>query len=275
MRCYLSALAGFGLQQSRSRRISLAPAMAAINAATLAMSVLLGVTLFQETFRRAGPPAARPHRPHPGGHRGGGARHSRAQASGGCSCVGKDQHKNSTKSKEYLCAKPCKYLAPNCTGPDPSKRISKKPCLTSAKPKKAGSDLVLFPEATLTSYYFPYVISLDPHTVRDAVDQVCKAARDNHIWVIVGTIEKTADRHLNLAHVISPAGDVCYQYAKVHMAGRDEKTYCRGGDKLAFFEIDGILCTLVICRDGRHPELYRHPGHGRRADPLPSLVQLG
>ena len=43
------------------------------------------------------------------------------------------------------------------------------------------------------------------------------------------------------------------------MAGRDEQTYCRGGDKLALFEIDGVPCTLVICRDGRHPELYRLP----------------
>jgi predicted amidohydrolase len=43
------------------------------------------------------------------------------------------------------------------------------------------------------------------------------------------------------------------------MAGRDEKKYCRGGNKLSLFEIDGIKCTLVICRDGRHPELYRIP----------------
>ena len=43
------------------------------------------------------------------------------------------------------------------------------------------------------------------------------------------------------------------------MAGRDEKKYCRGGDKLSSFSIDGVLCTLVICRDGRHPELYRIP----------------
>jgi predicted amidohydrolase len=43
------------------------------------------------------------------------------------------------------------------------------------------------------------------------------------------------------------------------MAGEDEKQYCRGGDKLSLFSIDGVLCTLVICRDGRHPELYRLP----------------
>jgi predicted amidohydrolase len=28
-------------------------------------------------------------------------------------------------------------------------------------------------------------------------------------------------------------------------------------------EVDGGLCTLVICRDGRHPELYRIPAMAR------------
>jgi drug/metabolite transporter (DMT)-like permease len=45
-----SALAGFALQQSALKTGFLAPAMAASNAATLAMSVLLGLTLFQETI---------------------------------------------------------------------------------------------------------------------------------------------------------------------------------------------------------------------------------
>jgi predicted amidohydrolase len=60
-------------------------------------------------------------------------------------------------------------------------------------------------------------------------------------------------------HVIHPDGRIIHEYAKVHMAGRDEKKYCRGGNKLSLFEIDGIPCTMVICRDGRHPELYRIP----------------
>jgi drug/metabolite transporter (DMT)-like permease len=46
----LSALAGFALQQSALKTGHLAPAMAASNAATLAMSVLLGITLFQESI---------------------------------------------------------------------------------------------------------------------------------------------------------------------------------------------------------------------------------
>ena len=123
----------------------------------------------------------------------------------------------------------------------------------------AGSRVVLFPEANLTSYYFPHVIKLDPAAVSAALDRVCQAAAQARIWTIAGTLKKTPNRFLNLAHVISPEGAIVYEYAKVHLAGRDEQQYCRGGDKLALFEIDGIACTLVICRDGRHPELYRLP----------------
>ena len=123
----------------------------------------------------------------------------------------------------------------------------------------AGSRVVLFPEASLTSYYFPYAIGLDPAEVTAALAAVRGAASEHDIWVIVGTVKKTNDRFLNLAHVISPQGAIVHEYAKVHMAGRDEQRYCRGGNKLSLFEIDGVRCTLVICRDGRHPELYRLP----------------
>ncbi len=124
---------------------------------------------------------------------------------------------------------------------------------------EAGSRVVLFPEATLTGYYFPYLIDLPPAEVQQALEQVCRTAAEAGIWAIVGTIRQTPERFLNLAHVIDPTGTIVHEYAKVHMAGRDEQQYCRGGNKLSLFEIDGIPCTLVICRDGRHPELYRIP----------------
>ncbi len=124
---------------------------------------------------------------------------------------------------------------------------------------EAGSRVVCFPEATLTSYYFPYVITLPRERVREALGEVQRAAAEANIWVIVGTIQATADRLLNLAHVINPQGRITHEYAKVHMAGADERKYCRPGNKISFFEIDSVPCTLVICRDGRHPELYRIP----------------
>jgi predicted amidohydrolase len=122
-----------------------------------------------------------------------------------------------------------------------------------------GSRVVLFPEASLTSYYFPYIVDLEPRSIEAAVAATCRAAAEQRVWVIAGTIRKTPDRFLNVAHVINPEGMITHEYAKINMAGRDEKKYCRGGNKLSLFEIDGIPCTLVICRDGRHPELYRIP----------------
>jgi len=122
-----------------------------------------------------------------------------------------------------------------------------------------GSRVVLFPEANLTSYYFPYVVVLDPDSIDQALRSVQREAANAGIWCIAGSIQPTHDRFLNLAHVINPQGEIAYEYAKVHMAGVDERRYCRGGNKLALFDIDGIHCTLVICRDGRHPELYRLP----------------
>jgi len=124
---------------------------------------------------------------------------------------------------------------------------------------EAGSRVVLFPEANLTGYYFPYLVELAPAKVEKALEQTAATAAQHKVWVIAGTIRPTRDRFLNRAHVIDPRGRLAYEYAKVNLAGRDEKKYCRGGNKLALFEIDGIACTLVICRDGRHPELYRLP----------------
>ena len=122
-----------------------------------------------------------------------------------------------------------------------------------------GSRVLLLPETNLTGYYFPYAAALEPRVVERALEETASAAARHGIWVIAGTLRRTADRLLNLAHVINPKGHIVHEYAKVHMAGRDEQRYCRGGNKLSLFEIDGILCTLVICRDGRHPELYRLP----------------
>ena len=153
------------------------------------------------------------------------------------------------------------YRSPvsRCTGPRHLERNLQVTLHYVDQAVRAGSRVVLFPEANLTGYFFPYLVQLPQAQVHAALDRLCAAARQHDIWIIAGTIRQTPDRFLNLAHVIAPSGQIVHEYAKVQMAGRDEKLYCRGGDKLSLFEIDGIPCTLVICRDGRHPELYRIP----------------
>ncbi len=80
---------------------------------------------------------------------------------------------------------------------------------------ESGSRVVLFPEANLTGYYFPTVIELDPNAVLASLEKVCAAARENDIWVIVGTIRENAGS-------ISEPGP-CHQ-----PAGRDCARICQG-----------------------------------------------
>ncbi|MFC1544963.1 carbon-nitrogen hydrolase family protein [Gemmatimonadota bacterium] len=122
-----------------------------------------------------------------------------------------------------------------------------------------GSRVLLLPESSITGYYFPYAVTLSREAVLDALNEVCRMAAQQNIWVIAGSIRKWKDTFLNLAHVIDPGGSVTYEYAKAQLAGEDEQKYCTPGNKVAFFQIDGIDCTLSICRDGRHPELFRIP----------------
>ncbi len=130
-----------------------------------------------------------------------------------------------------------------------------------ARAADEGSDVILFPEANLTGYDFPYLVNLPPAEVERALERVREAARERGVWVICGTIQRRSgrERFLNLAHVIDDRGEIAHEYAKIQMAGADERKYCRPGNKLSLFEIKGFAATLVICRDGRHPELYRLP----------------
>ena len=53
---------------------------------------------------------------------------------------------------------------------------------------REGSRVVVFPEANLTSYYFPYVVLLSRETVAAALERTRQAAAENKIWVIAGTL---------------------------------------------------------------------------------------
>jgi predicted amidohydrolase len=124
-----------------------------------------------------------------------------------------------------------------------------------------GSDVILFPEANLTGYDFAQVAGLTSMQIETALEEVREAARARRLYVICGTIQRRSggERLLNLAHVVDPAGEIVHEYAKIQLAGEDEQRHCRPGNKLSLFQVKGFWATLVICRDGRHPELYRYP----------------
>jgi deaminated glutathione amidase len=129
------------------------------------------------------------------------------------------------------------------------------------KASESGAHVAHFPEAALTGYPGvdrPGLQDLDWDSLRRHTEQICALAADLKIWVVLGSahpLTPPAKPH-NCLYVIGPDG---------RLAGRYDKRFClkaelehyTPGSHFEFFEIRGVLCSVLICFDLRFPELYR------------------
>ena len=68
-----------------------------------------------------------------------------------------------------------------------------------------------------------------------------------------------AGRHLfNSLLVFDRQGREKFRYHKIHLTPRDAEFFTPG-NSVAFFRIDGVPCTAIICHERRFPELVRLP----------------
>ena len=129
--------------------------------------------------------------------------------------------------------------------------------LQIARAADLGAQVVVFPEAHLTTYDYPYAKSLTAAEIEKALRAVEETCSQHNVYAITGTLQYRSDREklLNMAHVIAPTGQVVHEYAKIHLGGSVELASCRRGQKISLFEIYGVPSSVIICRDGRHPDL--------------------
>ena len=119
----------------------------------------------------------------------------------------------------------------------------------------AGARVVLFPETALSGFSRETVASLDWKRVENAMGLVAEAARKADMYVFYGCATPSgADRPHNSAILVGPDGAEVTRYHKMV-----PESWFAPGDHLAFFEIDGIPCTAMVCHDERFPELVRIP----------------
>jgi predicted amidohydrolase len=144
-----------------------------------------------------------------------------------------------------------------------------------------GSDLIVFPELTLTTFfprYFSDVQSeIDVWFEREMPNAVTQPlfdlARQQNMAMSFGYAELTPERrHFNTAILVDKQGQIVGRYRKVHLPGHAEvdserthqhleKYYFEPGD-LGFpvcRTMDGIF-GMAICNDRRWPETYRVMG---------------
>lgn len=122
---------------------------------------------------------------------------------------------------------------------------------------RAGSDVVLFPECAITGYNVDFR-QFAPGDIQDALEAVAKAARAHRCNVLIGSPTFARGRRFNSLVVFDRRGRERFRYHKIHLTSRDAKFFTPG-DSVAWFRIDGVPCTAIICHERRFPELVRLP----------------
>ncbi|CAM2138033.1 MULTISPECIES: carbon-nitrogen hydrolase family protein [Paraburkholderia] len=126
--------------------------------------------------------------------------------------------------------------------------------------RRAGTDLMVFPEATLTG--FP-----TRENVRDIAEtlsgpsltRVRDAARDANVAVAVGLAERDGERFYNTTVLIDERGEIALQYRKTHLWATDVGVFTPG-DRYEVCEFKGMTVGLLICYDIEFPETARAVG---------------
>lgn len=127
------------------------------------------------------------------------------------------------------------------------------------KASKEGADMIVFPETTLTGFNIHSPHRTMPSEKKTITTFFSGLAKKNKIAILVGldVCESGKKKGKNLAVFFDAKGKVKAEYQKIHpFSFAKEDTYCEGGNKIVFFKIKGVVCSMVICYDLRFPGLF-------------------
>jgi omega-amidase len=130
----------------------------------------------------------------------------------------------------------------------------------STRAKKAGAELVAFPEMTDTGYSMPVIQKCATNWKDGAVPQIQKIASNHSIAIVCGVSEREGNAIYNSQVVVDSAGTIAAKYRKIHLFGvppNDETECFSPGKDLGDFEYNDLHFGLSICYDLRFPEIYR------------------
>ena len=125
-----------------------------------------------------------------------------------------------------------------------------------------GSDLLVFPEMTLTGFSMHPEKLAEPLT-GESFNYFSEISKKYNSDILAGIIEKDGDKYYNtLLHIDD--GDLKAHYRKIHpfSYSTEDKHYIRG-EETVITGIKNFSTGLSICYDLRFPELYRQYGKAR------------
>lgn len=119
-----------------------------------------------------------------------------------------------------------------------------------------GAEAIFFPEMSFTG--FSMNTKLTAESDESTVNAVSRLAKENNISIGFGWVKDCGEKAENHYTVADMAGEVISDYAKIHpftYSGEDKKF--KGGERITFFELNGITFSGFICYDLRFPEIFQ------------------
>ena len=126
--------------------------------------------------------------------------------------------------------------------------------------KKAGVDLIVFPEMSDTGYSMPVIKQHATEWTEGAVPRLEQMAEELSVAIVCGVSEREGDNIFNSQIFIEAGGEVVGSYRKSHLvtaAPLDERPVFTPGDKFVSCPARGFTFGLTICYDLRFPEVAR------------------
>lgn len=119
--------------------------------------------------------------------------------------------------------------------------------------------IVCFPESYLPGYPGMGYTKEDqqPERLKWAREEVCKAARENNIAIVLPMDWHEGDQFLNLAFVINAQGEILGHQTKNQLDPSEDNIW-NAGTTRQVFEVEGLRFGIAICHEGfRYPESVR------------------
>ena len=129
-----------------------------------------------------------------------------------------------------------------------SAETMKKAALFIRRAAESGADFAVLPEMFNCPYSSRYFRSFAARGHERALEEMAGWARDNHIWLVGGSVPETEGEKLyNTCFVFGPDG---------RMRFRESATFSPG-EEITVFETEFGTMGAAICFDVRFPELFR------------------
>lgn len=137
------------------------------------------------------------------------------------------------------------------------------------KARSHGAEVIFFPEMSFTGF------SMNTELTKEAdgatIAFMNELSSRYQLNAGFGWVRDCGEKSENHYTIVDKTGTVISDYAKIHpftYSGEDKKF--RGGDKISYFELNGICFSSFICYDLRFPDIFQTASKNAKVIVLPA-----